>query len=88
MKKLYRATSKWYCAGLEVDNGIVVRTAPVLRWALSLRIEVVKEMALMKGCKLEEVLGNPENCVYARCIKRVWPISSKARKALMEFDQN
>lgn len=34
MEELYRISTNYFCAGLVVKNGIVIKTAPILKWTL------------------------------------------------------
>jgi hypothetical protein len=47
--KLYQIECPYYCAGLEVEDGVVSRAAPVLKWTIGAnwsavwyRLEVVQ----------------------------------------------
>jgi hypothetical protein len=34
MNKLYQITSSYFCAGIIVNDGVIVQAAPILKWSI------------------------------------------------------
>ena len=57
--KLYVIDCSYYCAGLEVEDGVVTRAAPILKWTVG------KDWAAV-SYRLEVVHGKTVRLVYER----------------------
>ena len=57
--KLYCIDCSYYCAGLEVEDGVVTRAAPILKWTVG------KDWAAV-SYRLEVVHGKTVRLVYKR----------------------
>lgn len=52
---LIRLTSNYFCAGVVVRNGTIVRTAPILRWMRSKKVGWLRQYAAGRGWRFELV---------------------------------
>jgi hypothetical protein len=52
---LYQATTRYFCCGLEAENGCVVNAAPIIRWMVGKPLADVENWLRRKGGKLEKV---------------------------------
>ena len=55
MPTLWRVNATHYVAGLEVDGGIVVRAAPILRWAKGRQFDRLHAYLSKRGYAIEQV---------------------------------
>lgn len=51
---LYQAITPRFVAGIEVENGVVVRAAPILKWAVGKRLDMVERWVAKTGGKVKK----------------------------------
>ena len=56
----YQASTNYFCCGVAESNGVVVRAAPILRWALGKPIEVIRVWLEKKGGTLVRIEAGEE----------------------------
>jgi len=68
MSELWQIDVGYFCAGLESQDGIVVRAAPILRWTIGKKTHIVRnwvnsKRGLMILVPLDKVQRNGDNQV-------------------------
>ena len=54
-RKLYRVTTSYFCAGVEVTNQVITGTAPILRWVQGQTLAYLISWIAKKGGTVTEV---------------------------------
>lgn len=55
MTKLFRITAPYFCAGVEIEDGVVVEAAPILAWMIGKPFTYVKSYCTRKSFSIEKV---------------------------------
>lgn len=55
--ELYQITSRYFCAGIEVAGGRVVKAAPIVKYMIGRSMEWVRAYCFKKGFTIIRVAG-------------------------------
>ena len=53
MTKTYQVTTSYFCCGIIVQDGKVLRAAPIMKWAVEKDFDFVKYWVVKKGGTIE-----------------------------------
>ena len=55
VKRLCQVTTSYFCCGIEVEDGVVVAAAPIMKWAVGKSDTAVREWVRKKKGTMEAV---------------------------------